>query len=241
MQLIAVSDARDPMSLHYKPFKPMAASKACRILYIETFANAAVDQQISAGVAQVADRMTGLGHYVEHCANFTKVDPINEVVWPIIGQTGLAWLLQDYPGWENQISPSLVEMAKAGEKLSASQYLQALDLIAQVKRDLSILFDSYDVLMTPTAAALPWPANEAYPAQISGRTVGPRGHAIFTAFANAAGLPALNLPCSPAKTGLPIGFQLVGRQGADELLCCIGREYEKCYPWADRWPSLGAN
>lgn len=240
MQVIGIADIRDPMSAQYanKGYSPIPSPTGCRILYIETFANAPVDRQIAKSVARAADHMKDLGHHVEHCQNFTRVDCINEQVWPIIGQTGLAWLLQQHPGWKKQISPALIAMAEAGERLSASQYLQALDLISRVKRDLSILFDRYDLLLTPTAAALPWPAKEVYPSQINGLEVGPRGHAIFTAFCNAAGLPALSVPCEPAQDGLPIGFQLVGRQGADELLCAVAREYEKFHPWADRWPSV---
>ncbi len=240
MQIMGVSDARDPMSLRYfnKPFKPVARPAPLRFLYIGTFGGAPVDPVIGTSVAEAADHMSQLGHSVEYCANFTKADPINELVWPIIGQTGLAWLLRDYPQWKSRISPSLIEMAETGNKLTASQYLHALDTITKVKRDISLLLGRYDVLMTPTAAALPWPANDVYPAQIDGRNVGPRGHAIFTAFVNATGLPALNLPCRPAPSGLPIGFQLIGNQGDDEMLCAIGREYERIHPWADRWPVL---
>lgn len=242
MQLIARSDMRDPMSRQYvdKPFRPITSAKECRVLYIETFGGCAVDPEISAAVAEAAGHMEQLGHHIHHCSNFTKANSINEIVWPVVGQTGLAWLLQSFSGWESQINPALVEMAKAGKKLTATQYLHALDLIAQAKRDFSVLFEQYDVMMTPTAAALPWPANEVFPSHINGQDVGPRGHAIFTAFANATGLPAINLPCAPTKAALPIGFQLVGPPGADELICSIARGYEKRYPWTDRWPALGS-
>jgi aspartyl-tRNA(Asn)/glutamyl-tRNA(Gln) amidotransferase subunit A len=69
-------------------------------------------------------------------------------------------------------------------------------------------------------------------------TVGPRGHAVFTAFVNAAGLPAINLPAEPAGNGMPIGFQVVGRRDADVLLCRVAHEYEARFPWATRWPAL---
>ena len=68
--------------------------------------------------------------------------------------------------------------------------------------------------------------------------LGSRGHAVFTGFANAAGLPALALPCTPSPAGLPIGLQLVGRFGQDGLLCAIARQYEAAQPWQARWPAL---
>src|SRR5699024_9369622 len=171
-----------------------------RILYIEAFnSSPAVDQEIKHSVHNAAQQFAALGHEVDYCLNFTLADAINETVWPVIGQTGLAWLLQSHPNWQQQINPSLVEMAISGQNLPATAYLNALDEIRIIKQKLSLLFEKYDVLMTPSAAALPWSATEIYPKYIAGKEVGPRGHAVFTAFVNAAGLPGLNLPSQPAS------------------------------------------
>jgi aspartyl-tRNA(Asn)/glutamyl-tRNA(Gln) amidotransferase subunit A len=85
---------------------------------------------------------------------------------------------------------------------------------------------------------LPWPKREAYPPVIDGQTVGPRGHAVFTAFANIAGLPALALPSAPSVSGMPIGFQLVGAPGSDASLLALGAAFEAAFPRADHWPRL---
>ena len=90
----------------------------------------------------------------------------------------------------------------------------------------------------PSAAALPWTAEQAYPSHIDGQEVGPRGHAIYTGWVNAAGLPGLALPCAPAREGLPIGLQLIGPFGADDLLLDLGSAFEAAQPWDQRWPAL---
>jgi aspartyl-tRNA(Asn)/glutamyl-tRNA(Gln) amidotransferase subunit A len=100
-------------------------------------------------------------------------------------------------------------------------------------------FQTYDMVMTPSAAALPWAAEATHPEIIDGKPVCGRGHAVFTAFANAGGLPGVSIPCDPASSGLPIGFQLVGAFGRDESLLCVASEYERAHPWASRWPALG--
>jgi Asp-tRNA(Asn)/Glu-tRNA(Gln) amidotransferase A subunit family amidase len=53
---------------------------------------------------------------------------------------------------------------------------------------------------------------------------------------NVLGLPAIALPAPRSPTGLPIGFQLVGRFGDDERLIAVAREYESVWPWKEAWP-----
>ena len=107
-----------------------------------------------------------------------------------------------------------------------------------MRSELAQLLAEFELILTPSAAALPWSATESHPSQIAGQSVCPRGHAVFTAFANAAGLPGLALPAAPSPSGLPIGFQLLGRQGADAALLALGLHYEDHHPWRQRWPTL---
>jgi aspartyl-tRNA(Asn)/glutamyl-tRNA(Gln) amidotransferase subunit A len=94
-----------------------------------------------------------------------------------------------------------------------------------------------DFVLTPSAAAMPWPAEQTHPTHIDGQSVGTRGHAVFTALANAAHLPALALPCGVAD-GLPIGVQLMGSQGADAQVLALGQQLELVLAMALDWPSL---
>ena len=84
---------------------------------------------------------------------------------------------------------------------------------------------------------MPWPAELPHPDQIAGVRVGPRGHAAYTGWVNAAGLPAFAAP-APLVEGLPIGFQLVGDLGSEDDLFALALEYERAAPWAEHWPDL---
>ena len=57
---------------------------------------------------------------------------------------------------------------------------------------------------------------------------------MFTAFANMAGCPAISIPCAPSKSGLPIGFHLVGAIGTDEMLLDVAESYGRLRPWHNR-------
>ena len=129
-------------------------------------------------------------------------------------------------------------MAELGRQLPAARLWQIVDRVKQLRRECVALFECVDVLVMPSVAALPWPAEAAFPTHIDGHEVGPRGHAIYTGWVNAAGLPSLAVPTAPSREGLPIGLQLIGAYGNDDMLLELGAAFEAVAPWAHRWPKL---
>ncbi|MDA9521926.1 hypothetical protein XI06_16815 [Bradyrhizobium sp. CCBAU 11434] len=206
-----------------------------RIAYVPTFGDAPVDPIIRDVIERTIVQARALGLDVETVAPFTLADPL-DAVWPVISQTGIAWLLERHPGWQGQVSPAIVEMEAAGRSLSARDYLNALDQVAALRRSFDALFAQYDFLITPSTAAMPWPATESHPAVIDGQPVGPRGHAVFTAIANALGLPAISLPCIIPDGALPVGLQVIADRDHDGRLIRFAREYEGRL-FVHRWPS----
>lgn len=210
---------------------------ALRIRYVERLHANPLDAQIAASCRRAAERFAALGHQVEDGPLPLDVGFILEA-WPQIGQIGLAAMFDQHPDWEAQASPKYREAADAGRRVSAARLWRIQAEVARLRRESSALFAQADVLLMPAAAALPWPAAEAYPPVIDGHEVGPRGHAVYTGWVNAAGLPGLALPAEPSREGLPIGVQLIGPYGADERLFDLGAAYEAAAPWAQRWPAL---
>ncbi|HEX7888443.1 MAG TPA: amidase [Ramlibacter sp.] len=208
-----------------------------RILYVERFGAAPLDPQIAASVQQAVQRLEALGHRVQQGPLPLDLDFYAEA-WPQIGQAGLAQLFDRQPDWAAQASPKYLDMADKGKQLPAARLWQVLEQVKKLRRDSVNLFHDIDVIVLPSAAALPWKAEDAYPARIDGQEVGPRGHAVYTGWVNAAGLPGLAVPCEPSREGLPIGMQLVGRYGSDDTLLDLGAAYEAAHPWAQRWPTL---
>ena len=208
-----------------------------RVLYVEHLNANPLDRQIADSCRQAVEQLAALGHRVEHGALPLDVSLLLEA-WPQIGQVGLAAMFDQHPDWEAQASPKYREAAEAGRRVSGSRIWQIMEHVTRLRRASAALFERVDVIVMPAAAALPWPAHEAYPRIIDGQEVGPRGHAIYTGWVNAAGLPGLAVPCQPSTEGLPIGMQLIGAYGADELLLDLGAAYEAAAPWNGRWPVL---
>ncbi|MBX3231606.1 MAG: Asp-tRNA(Asn)/Glu-tRNA(Gln) amidotransferase subunit GatA [Labilithrix sp.] len=85
-------------------------------------------------------------------------------------------------------------------------YLKAQKVRTLIKRDFEQAFASVDAVVCPTA---PTPAFA-----LGEKTSDPLSmylSDIYTLPASLAGLPAISVPVAPAKSGLPIGLQIIGR------------------------------
>ncbi len=236
MQVIGRGPVREP------------EARPARILYIPRFADHPVDPQIAALTDAAAAHFSALGHHVETVQRFDLAEAVNEG-WTLLPQVGLAWLLErpqelsDRPFEETLLGSTMQANARSGRAASARTLFALLIEIERLRSEIDRLFERYDFLLTPAAAALPWPADQTHPTRIAGRDVGPRGHAVFTGFANAAGLPAIALPCGwadgegPTPGRVPVGLQLVAREGNDDALFAPARAYERAHPWL-RFPEL---
>ncbi len=147
-------------------------------------------------------------------------------------------MFRQNPKLDALAGPSIQAMVGDGRTLSAADYLGAIADLALFRRTVADIFGRYDLLVTPSAAALPWAADKPYPTEIDGKPAGPRGHAIYTGWVNAAGLPAIALPMGLSKAGLPMGGQLIGRFGSDAGLLAFAREIELKGGLTEAWPAF---
>jgi aspartyl-tRNA(Asn)/glutamyl-tRNA(Gln) amidotransferase subunit A len=218
---------------------PAAPRRPLRILFLPRFAAHPVDPAIDAAVRQAAQRWADLGHQVTEAAPFMAAEPL-QALWPALSGMGLAWMLSQagLPGALRDTSAWTPASRAALDPARGASSTELFEVLAQahaLRREVDALFMSHDLLLTPATAVLPWPVDQAWPDRIAGQPVGPRGHAVFTAFANAAGLPAIALPSALAE-GLPTGFQLVAAARADALLLAAAREWEAAHPWTEEIP-----
>jgi aspartyl-tRNA(Asn)/glutamyl-tRNA(Gln) amidotransferase subunit A len=220
--ILAGYDPADPRSLAAGVELPPWPDRL-RVGFMPRIAANPVDPRIIAAAEQMARALHDTGASVETIDVPFDPDRVGGA-WGAIASAGLAWHLATKPGWEAQVNPSARAMAEAGAAVTAGGVLDALATAAEVRRQAAALFARYDLLLCPATAALAWPAETIFPPEIDGQPVGPRGHAVFTAWMNVAGLPAATVPVAMTAQDGGIGLQLVAGHGRDRDLLTFLRK-----------------
>ncbi|WP_445400672.1 amidase [Zobellella sp. An-6] len=233
-RVIEGPDRRDQGSLWARP---AAKVGPLRILYVPRFGEQPLDPEIAESVERAVAVLEGLGHRVTRGALPFGLAAVDRF-WPMMGAAAVAAIFDALPQAEPAAAERFRALAAQGRQLPAADYLGGWEGIRRFRERVSLAFEAVDIIITPSAAALPWPATEPYPPEIAGQAVGPRGHAIYTGWVNACGHPAINLPAPPSADGLPIGFQLVGAFGQDAQLLQLAADYERANGRGWRWPAL---
>ncbi len=208
-------DERDPRSLAADA-PPVEFATHLRIGYFRQIGTAPVDPVISAAADAFAAVLARDGCSIEIIESPFDLAATG-AAWGTVAAIGLAWHLAKHPEVNVRLGANAIATAEIGRSKSSAEYLDALAFAAQSRIDAAALFERFDLLLCPTTAALAWPAGEAFPPLIDGQPAGPRGHAIFTAWMNVAGLPAATVPVGMTPDG-GIGMQLVAAAGRDRTL-----------------------
>jgi amidase len=208
-------------------------------------------EPVDADCKQAAEDATklceGLGHGVEPARPEFDVTAFREATRIVIAANVLATLQARAKVVGKTLEASDVEpltwsMAELGFKHTAADYARSITTIHGVGRAVARFFTRFDVLLTPTMCAPPWPLGvlslsspntEAYLTAVN-RSIG------FTSLFNAAGNPAASLPLHWSRQGLPIGVQIVTRFGDEATLLRLSAQIEAAKPWRDRRPPVVA-
>lgn len=130
--------------------------------------------------------------------------------------------------FSNLYDEEVKERLYTGNKIKASEYIQALNLQEVSRNEFTKVLDRCDVIITPTMAILPPDVGERYTTADQKEENHIRWTITkLTAATNLNGLPSLSVPCGFSKNGLPIGVQLIGKAYSEAILYQFGAIIEK--------------
>jgi aspartyl-tRNA(Asn)/glutamyl-tRNA(Gln) amidotransferase subunit A len=123
----------------------------------------------------------------------------------------------------------------SGLLLPAVDYLQAMRLRKPMREAMRKMFESYDVIASPTRGTVAYPIGDfanAYPGISSGPSL--------IAAGNLTGLPALAMPTGFGENGLPTSMTFMGAPFSEATLCSLGASYQARSDWHRRHPEAFA-
>jgi Asp-tRNA(Asn)/Glu-tRNA(Gln) amidotransferase A subunit family amidase/enoyl-CoA hydratase/carnithine racemase len=132
---------------------------------------------------------------------------------------------------------------EAAELVTGKEIESAKKLKAEFQDRIETLFEHYDLIITPTTAAVAFPMGER-PSEIDGRHVGALwGSFPFTAAFNVSGSPAASIPVG-ISDGMPVGLQVVGPGGGEASILDLCEQLEEAVAFPatlmeDRWKAPG--
>ena len=126
---------------------------------------------------------------------------------------------------------------------TAEEYAGAIEWLTRWRRRVIQWWSAgFDLLLTPTIWEPP-PTLESMMA-IDGKMAELREkierHVFFTRPFNLTGQPAISLPLHWTPEGLPVGVQLVGAIGREDLLIRVASQLEEAQPWFSLRPPVHA-
>jgi len=130
----------------------------------------------------------------------------------------------------DEYEPRLVDRFKLGQKVTTSEYIQALRQSEVVRRSIEILFKDTDILITPSVQILPPRIGEDV-VMVGSQQLDMNSCCVrFSRLANITGIPAIALPYGYSAEGLPLSIQLMAPRLHEAELLRAAYAIEKSTP-----------
>ncbi|MFE7773367.1 amidase [Streptomyces sp. NPDC057445] len=187
---------------------------------------------IRRAVNEIAEALARLGHHVEEARPRYGLIGLGFVPR---GTAGIAELAALHPEPE-LLDPRTRTALRNGRLLGGRVVRAARAREARQHQRIGSLFDSYDVILTPTTAAPP-PRIGTFDGLSAWRTNAVMAAACPYAWPwNVLGWPGVSVPAGFTADGLPVGAQLLGPAGGEERLISLAAQLEEDRRWHERYP-----
>jgi aspartyl-tRNA(Asn)/glutamyl-tRNA(Gln) amidotransferase subunit A len=227
LQLITQPDRRDWSSPIMPPFEAASArlgDRPIRVALALDLAEAELSDEVRAAVVSaVRDPRLALALSIGEVASpIPPLEPDYRALWA----AGMARKVAAVaPAHRSSLDPELLEAARQGEGVGLDEVLKAQAGQVALGGVLAALFETWDVLITPTAPSSPPAAGGSYLALDRWRALTP-----YTYPFNLCGLPAASVPIGLLSDGLPLGLQIVGPRFTEGRVLAVARAIETVFP-----------
>ncbi len=203
----------------------------------------AIHPDCVAAVEHTAQLLQSLGHEVVPAEPTVDMHAFI-VAWSRIVACGtLAVVDAAGPGAEERVERVTRLACELGRTVSGADYLGCIDTVHAVGRQMARFLVPYDALLTATLGEPPALLGrfasgrpDGWSSFLEYRVDHVLPYSPYAPLANGTGQPAMSLPLWWNDAGLPVGTQLMGRAGDDDVLLQLAAQLEDAHPWFHRRP-----
>jgi amidase len=196
-------------------------AKGLRAAYVSDIAGIGIDPEVDGICRGAATRLEDAGACVEQIAFDVGEGRAPYQTWRGFWMAGQQYQRLNLIG---QFGPNLKGNVEAGLKLGALDFAAAEQKRQEVFHRFRMLFERFDVLLTPTAPVTPFPVEKNYPDDINGKKLESYIDWISPTFLiTLVSLPAASAPAGLSRDGLPVGMQIVAPRFEEPLILSVAR------------------
>ncbi|HEX4407449.1 MAG TPA: amidase [Xanthobacteraceae bacterium] len=201
--------------------KKRGDAKGLRVAYVSDIAGIGVEPEIDEICRSAALQLKEAGASVEQIAFDAGDGRAPYMTWRgfwMVGQQYHRLQLMD------QFGPNLKGNVEAGLKLAVRDFAAAEEKRQEVFQRFRMLFERFDILLTPTAPVKPFPVEQNYPDAINGKTLDNYIDWISPTFLiTLVSLPAASAPAGLTSDHLPVGVQIIAPRFEEPTILRIAK------------------
>jgi aspartyl-tRNA(Asn)/glutamyl-tRNA(Gln) amidotransferase subunit A len=231
-------DPRDPYSISATVPDFLAACeqpvKGMRLAWSPTLGYAKPDREVL-NVCEAAVRVfESLGCEIIELPEGIGADPF--AMWMAEFYAGVGTRLAD-PLAQSRglLDPAIAAVLDDALNQTLRQYYSSVFERFAFRENMRLLFDSFDLLLTPTVPVKPFDVGVDIPTQFPDRNL--CSWQYYTYPFNLTGQPAASVPVGFSADGLPIGLQLVAKLNRETDIFRAAAAYEAARPWIQSYPT----
>ena len=227
LQVLAGHDPEDPTSADVGVRDYLAALRETRPLRVGIPRNHFYEKLDPDFESAITDALSEIGKLVSTLQD-VEIPASEDTV--VLRAEAFAHHFEDIKKNAEQYQPETLRRIRSAEDISATVYIQARRRMEEHRREVRKVFQSVDLLITPTTTVPPFTIAELL---ADTRTLRSKETLMLrnTRPFNILGLPTISVPCGFTRTGLPIGMQITGAPWAEGDVLRLAHAYEQRTNW----------
>ena len=197
-----------------------------RVAFSPDLGIAPVDREVREICSSAARLFEGIGAVVEEDSmDLADAGDVFQTLRAAQFVASYSDLLENH---REQLKPEVIWNIEKGHRLSAEEIARAELARGAIFHRAAEFFQDYDLLLCPAASVPPFDVDVRYPTEINGVQMDNYiAWVLITSAITLTACPAISVPCGFTRDGLPVGLQIVGPRGREDLVLGAAALFEE--------------